>query len=92
MSSSSAPATVTVWGVSQFAAVNVNSIGDTVAAAVSPEDTSTLTSAVGRVASATVNVADPSSSTVTDVLSSTSPAESSSSTTVTCTPRAVRPS
>ena len=49
-----APVTVTVWAVSQFAVVNVNDAGLTVAAAVSLLSVVTVTFPAGCVSSTTV--------------------------------------
>ena len=58
------PVTVTVCAVFQFALVNVSDAGDTVPAAVSSDDRSTSTSAVGSAVNTTVNVAVPPASVV----------------------------
>ena len=64
MSGSSTPLTVTVCVVSQLAVVKLRLAGDTVAAPVSSEDTDTLTSALGCVASFTVKSPLPASPTL----------------------------
>ena len=52
--SSSTPVTVTVWAVFQLSAVKVSDAGETVATAVSPLATATVTSPLGWEASFTV--------------------------------------
>ena len=51
---SSTPVTVTGWPVFQFAVVKVSVAGDTVAALPSADASATVTSAVGRLARATL--------------------------------------
>src|SRR5688500_14332643 len=62
---SSTPRTVTVCGVDQFAAVNVNEVVLVVPSVVSNDQTGIVTVAVGCVARRTVNVAAPPPSVVT---------------------------
>ena len=64
MSESSTPLTVTVLVVFQSAVVKVRLAGDAVAAPVSSDVTPTVTLALGCVASFTVKVPLPASSTV----------------------------
>ena len=47
MAVSLTPVIVTVWGVFQLSAVNVNVAGPTIASPVSPDDTLTTTSELG---------------------------------------------
>ena len=78
-STSSAPVTVTVWAVSQLLGVNVSAVVDAVASPESDVETLTTTLELGLVLSRTVNVdADPASVTVTEVVDSVRPGESSS--------------
>src|SRR5438045_6585634 len=62
---SSTPVTVTVWGVLQFAVVNVRLAGATVPSARLPLVTGITTSATGWLVNRTVNVAVPPASVVT---------------------------
>ena len=55
--------------MSQLEVLKVRLGGETVAASVSPDMTETVTSPVGRVASLTENVVEPSSFTVSEVVS-----------------------
>ena len=80
MMSSSAPVTVTVWAVSQFAEVKVNALV-TVASPVSLEEIERTTSESGSASKTTVNVSVvPDSSTLVDpsVSAIVNPATSSS--------------
>ena len=82
-SASATPDTVTDWAVPQFTVENTNAVDGTDTAPVSPDDTVTDTSAVGWVANLTVNEPVPSSEIVNDAGSTTKPAVSRSTVTVT---------
>ena len=86
MMSSSTPVTVTSFGVSQSAGVNVSVVGETVASVRSPADRSRTTFEVGSEASSIVNTAVvPLSDTLTPPPSTTVSPDSSSSVVVTDT-------
>ena len=70
------PVTVTVCAVPQFPVVNVSFAGLTVAAAVSPLDTDTVTEAVGADFKTTVYVADEPSFTAVGAFARVRPAAS----------------
>ena len=75
-SASATPDTVTDWAVPQFTVENVNTVDGTDTAPASPDDTVTVTDAVGWVANFTVKLPVPSSEIVNDTGSTTTPAVS----------------
>ena len=78
-SASSTPVTVTVWAVSQLLGVNVSAVVDAVDSPESDVETLTTTLELGLVLSLTVNVdAEPASVTVTELVDTVRPGESSS--------------